>query len=524
MLAFLILVSQPWPPDWWPMYGGGLDYGNTHFSPTIGLMAVTPDSVKEHPMSIAVEAAPACVNLDGDSALEIVAAGSAGRVDAWDPVSDLTQWSVSLTGASFYRATGTMADVDGDGVQEIILVDGGTAGGTYCLNAQTGATEWTYPGAYGNTSAKVIDIDGDGDLDIIVGSQDGYVYCLNGTGGLVWSRSIGVGSRADMPVAISDLDGDGKLEIVAASIMGTTALNHDGAVLWTNTSGPGRSAPTIIPDVNSDGHPDVVHHGTFGGVYCYSGLNGNQIWSNLSVGDPGDTPLGFAWSGTAASDLDGDGTWEVVTGQVDTPGYLWCLNASTGATEWVQATETAGLHAAVALADLDGDGLLEIVAGGYRNLVRNMLRVYNHDGTLLWEINFDDAHDMHDPVVADVDADGCAEIVVGIYDDQTGHNSVFVLDDGIATDCGILGQWEEHDPFPDARIRFFNEALEVVLPRDGQTRVSIYDATGRLVKNLVDAPMKAGVYTFGVPGLSRGVYNAVLVEPGGSRSAKMLIR
>ncbi len=328
---------------------------------------------------------------------------------------------------------------------------------------------------------------------------------------------------ADVPVAISDIDGDGRVEIVGSSSTTLYALNHDGTVLWTSTSSPGRSAPTIIPDVSGDGHPDVVHHRTAGGVYCHSGLNGGVIWTNPAIGTPGDdVSYEVCWAGTAAADLNGDGTWEVVTGQIY-PATIWCLNASTGATIWSNPLPpNYGIHVAVSLFDVDGDNEIEIAVGGCCN-IPEYLRVFNPNGTLLWSLAFGSAHDVHDPANADIDNDGCAELIVGTYDITTNHNSIFVLDDGTATNCGLLGQWEEHDPFPEARIRFFNGVLEVILPRDGQTRIAIYDATGRLVKNLVDSPMNAGTYAFNLPDLSSGVYNAVLSEPGGSKSAKILI-
>ncbi len=90
-----------------------------------------------------------------------------------------------------------MADVDGDGTREIIMVGDtfwGSAqypAGTYCLNSQTGGLKWVFRQAFGTTSAKIMELDGNGTLEIVVGSKNGAVYCLNGSGGVVWSRYIG---------------------------------------------------------------------------------------------------------------------------------------------------------------------------------------------------------------------------------------------------------------------------------------------------------------------------------------------
>ncbi|HEX7318937.1 MAG TPA: T9SS type A sorting domain-containing protein [bacterium] len=53
-------------------------------------------------------------------------------------------------------------------------------------------------------------------------------------------------------------------------------------------------------------------------------------------------------------------------------------------------------------------------------------------------------------------------------------------------------------------------SIKYTLPQTGKVRISLYDVSGRLVKNLVDDVQKPGAYTrscdTGDLGLSRGVY------------------
>jgi len=77
-----------------------------------------------------------------------------------------------------------VADIDADGELEVLV--GSWDNYLYCLN-RTGGLEWRYQtGDDIISSPAVVDMDGDGQLEVLVGSRDDYLYCLNRTGGLEW--------------------------------------------------------------------------------------------------------------------------------------------------------------------------------------------------------------------------------------------------------------------------------------------------------------------------------------------------
>ena len=74
-------------------------------------------------------------------------------------------------------ASPVIADVDGDGLNEVIC--GSKDSLLYCLNGQTGTLKWTFTtGGMITSSAAVADFANNGKLEIEIGSQDGYVYFI----------------------------------------------------------------------------------------------------------------------------------------------------------------------------------------------------------------------------------------------------------------------------------------------------------------------------------------------------------
>ncbi len=119
------------------------------------------------------------------------------------------------------------------------------------------------------------------------------------------------------------------------------------------------------------------------------------------------------WKHSAAADLDGDGSMEVLITSRDT--RLYCLDGTTGQLEWFFGTG---------------------------NIVETS------------------------PAVGDVNGDGCAEVVVSTHDPDNAGYRVFVLDDPQnSSDCGeVLGADE---PEPRASFRAEAGRLRLSLPRTG---------------------------------------------------------
>ena len=146
-------------------------------------------------------------------------------------------------------------DLDGDGVYSVLHA---TKGGTWCINAGTGKTEWSAKEAVG---------------DIIVGHflhkkklavmvrSDGTLRCYNETGKLIWKHETGLtGDDAYAHEAYRyDVDGDGLDEIFANWQKLTIALKGDGTILWEDNTQAHHSDYLVCADVDSDGNVELIY-------------------------------------------------------------------------------------------------------------------------------------------------------------------------------------------------------------------------------------------------------------------------
>ena len=111
------------------------------------------------------------------------------RVGASSPLQRLTQ--PPLATSLLNTSIGTLADLDGDGVNELIISDGAGVGGAHtlvysqacsCFEPTTDSSAGTFTGTagLGITSMSFADYDGDGDLDLLGGQEDGrLLYVCN---------------------------------------------------------------------------------------------------------------------------------------------------------------------------------------------------------------------------------------------------------------------------------------------------------------------------------------------------------
>ena len=103
-----------------------------------------------------------------------------GGILAIDPLNGEIAWEDQFVNEGNVRGSTAVADIDGDGQNEV-LITLGCYGKVYAYDGATGQREWGLqlgPRTIGTVS--VGDLDGDGFLEIIVPSYDGNVYALGG--------------------------------------------------------------------------------------------------------------------------------------------------------------------------------------------------------------------------------------------------------------------------------------------------------------------------------------------------------
>lgn len=266
-----------------------------------------------------------------------------------------TNGGAPYTMSGVYAGSPAVADLDGDGRQEVIwannmiyVIDG--ASGELVWNAYTGHDKTfrdkdniggTYP------AVAVADLDNDGKLEIVTGhgegivavyTHDGYFYSPD------WPTQLAPNSEI-RSLCLADLNNDNKIEILA----GTTRKiesEHDWYVLKLNgefyegwpqdnknagTHGAFHQS-TTVGDLDNDGFQEVVciadRFYLNGFKHTGECLNAtpsykNKIWADIPIwyklsselagySDDGEYFPKFPFSSPVMSDVDSDGSLEII--------------------------------------------------------------------------------------------------------------------------------------------------------------------------------------------------------------------
>ena len=168
-----------------------------------------------------VRPAPVLADIDGDSDLEIFACSWADRrVNAWHhDATPVSGWPVVAPGANGMVATPAIGNLDGSPGLEIMVA---TYSGSYVQALHADGTVlpgWPVymDGQTINSSFAMADIDGDGDQEVLIGSQDNYLYAWHHDGSLVDDFPLSTGGSIVSSPTVADVDLDGDMELAIGS-------------------------------------------------------------------------------------------------------------------------------------------------------------------------------------------------------------------------------------------------------------------------------------------------------------------
>jgi hypothetical protein len=348
---------------------------------------------------------PAVGDIDGDGRPEVVWAtdweilahrADGALVPGFPFARDLSQ---------LFRAPLTLADLDGDGVLDIVAVSGRTPVALVYVYRYTAGAPSLMPGwpqalddQFAGSSASVGDVDGDHVPEVIVSGWD-RVYAWHADGTPVATglhrallpvpitkaeTNSGTAGLATAQPAVADLDGDGGLEV----IVGSNVLRTDGtpAPGWAGGRPAARNtASAAVADL--DGLPALGLEVVVGADAWHADGTPVSGW-----------PLGTVLT-TAVLGDGGLGGLDVIAGtrRPAAPGVdAYHANAVAVATFPKSLYGYTGDMGAPVVGDFDGDGLVDVATAITDSSYGGVVAVWN-----LWGVNQDEHHAWpmlgHDP-------------------------------------------------------------------------------------------------------------------------------
>ena len=221
-------------------------------------------------------AVAACVDVDHDGDLDIVAAGAAVQLLRNNgPDNGFTDITAEAHVDGVVGRPVAIAPTDFDNRRDIdLLIAGGTRGALLYRNMRDGTfrdanSEVALPPGDGVLALAVGDVNKDGYPDLFFGRRGAGVLALSDSKGRF--RSTAVAGEADATVAAQfvDYDNDGLLDLVTLSERAAHIFRNIGSDDWVDVttaarlgtltpSAGGAFQATVIGDLDGDGDDDIV--------------------------------------------------------------------------------------------------------------------------------------------------------------------------------------------------------------------------------------------------------------------------
>ncbi|MEW6087760.1 MAG: FG-GAP-like repeat-containing protein [bacterium] len=319
-------------------------------------------------------------------------------------------------------------DFDGDGYEDIFLVNGGLNNDRTILYHNNGdltfsdSTEAAGMSVYGfGSSAEAGDIDNDGDNDIYITFRGNRNRLFRNDGGIFsditdYSRT---GDSGDSRHAVfADIDNDGDLDIylsvwgnqnVIYINSGNGVFNKADGEEWDALKDPVYSRKAIFFDYDNDGDRDVFIANYNRNTFL---INDGLRW--LKAATPLDTVDDDSYD-IAAGDIDNDGFMEVYVANKGRD-YLYKYDSISILKEingpWSDKNDTTY---SVKIEDFDHNGFKDIITGTSQGVI-----IYKNNGNLQFSEDIPDspsgnANNIRNVHLADIDNDGDLDLYAVSY-------------------------------------------------------------------------------------------------------------
>jgi outer membrane protein assembly factor BamB len=242
-------------------------------------------SIKWKTSSIGTDSPPSAADINNDKILEIFGGDFYGRIISWSGENGTQLWAKLVDSNSTVQTEPVISDVNGDGDLDCVVA-------TWKINKKNrisayrlkdGELIWS-SNEPANTlyhGPVILDLDKDNDLEVVIGSYDGYLYCLNGKDGSIkWTFNYPDKRFIGAPVTAGDLTGDGKYELafVCGSKLGV--LNSHGQLLWDYDMGFQYTSfrGSVFSDMDNLPGLDLLFGSSSGKIIALRGYDGFKIF------------------------------------------------------------------------------------------------------------------------------------------------------------------------------------------------------------------------------------------------------
>lgn len=527
----------------------------------------------ENVVDSSVDGAYGCalIDMDSDNDLDIVGCSYNGDYVHWWRNSDngetWTEYTIgTINGPAFVK----VADIDGDGDRDVVVAAAEANQILWYKNTNAGLT-WTPYVLESNFDARQLsvgDFDMDGDFDILgVSSETGDVVWWNNRveQSLPWIKTYIDGSLLGAYACdVGDMDGDGDFDVVVTSTyensvtLYTNDIQYTGAWIMSKVSWSIFNPYSIaIVNFDSDDKPELAC-AHYGGIRYYDYASG--VWNPVTI----DATVTNVTS-IIDVDMDGDGDFDLVScsgGSSD--DVYWFQNLPGDAWEKVLIDNDFQGGIFVEAGDIDGDGVPD--AAG---------TAFDEDRISWWRIGGFTSPGILYSSILEIEQPGYWQYLLWSYEQPYGTSIYFNLRS--SNNASAMGSWSANIYNPgsivgvmldnrtylqykvtlqttypyatpslkDVTVQWSPTGIEGSddqvlsigspnpsfgqvellwnLPEAGDAELSIYDASGRLVRVVENGWHEAGQYTSMIDGLPSGVYAACLQGNGFTALHRLVI-
>ena len=268
-----------------------------------------------HPIVGYVDTSPALADVDDDGVQDIILATTGGRVLVLD-ANGRIKWSRDIN-----QHISNPPAVAGIPLRIYVISNPGIV---FCLDANSGTQMWQYKMSgefpWGMTAPIAADINEDGHMEIIVADNGGALVCLGEDGAPLWIKESDISFNT--APALADIDDDGHMEILLGGAQTPLAcFTSKGVERWRVHKGKSVNSSPLVYDLQNDGHKEILL-GQGDGLSVYN-TAGNELWHHRMKAEVHDA--------ISIGDVDLDGKVDIIV--VDLLGEVACLSAD-GKLKW----------------------------------------------------------------------------------------------------------------------------------------------------------------------------------------------